>query len=427
MKKLIQVFAITVLSTITYTTFAQDNRSLQNFREPGQDGINVFETPKADTVEFDGVKVRVGGAFAIQFQALDQTNAADNFVDLGSNFNLPTANLDIDVQLYDGIRMHLRTYLSARHHPEAWVKGGYLQMDNLNFISEGFLEDLMDVTNIRIGLDEVNYGDAHFRRSDNAQAIYNPFVGNYIMDAFTTEVFGEVTVQSNGIIGVLGMSNGKLNQNVIVNDNTDNKPSLYGKLGYDSQISDDLRFRLTGSFYTNKGLTTGTSLYGGDRAGARYYNIGITLPEAAAGANATNNFTTGRFNPGFKQLTAIQINPFIKFQGLEFFGIYEVANNGEDEGNGSYTQVAGELLYRFGGKEQLYVGGRYNTVSGNANDTAEEININRVNIGGGWFITKNILTKLEYVNQDYEGNAYTGTKFEGAGFNGFVLEAVINF
>ena len=43
---------------------------------------------------------------------------------------------------------------------------------------------------------EINYGDAHFRRSDNGNAIYNPFVGNYIMDAFTTEIGGEVVPQS---------------------------------------------------------------------------------------------------------------------------------------------------------------------------------------------------------------------------------------
>lgn len=46
---------------------------------------------------------------------------------------------------------------------------------------------------------ENNYGDAHFRRSDNAQAIYNPFVGNLIMDAFTTEVGAELYYRKNGL------------------------------------------------------------------------------------------------------------------------------------------------------------------------------------------------------------------------------------
>ncbi|WP_431012642.1 hypothetical protein, partial [Rahnella sp. PAMC25617] len=87
------------------------------------------------------------------------------------------------------------------------------------------MDGIMDFTTITFGMDEFNYGDAHFRRSDNARAIYNPFIGNYIMDSFSTEAFGEVTVQKDGLLAVVGLTNGKLNQNVIVNDNTDNKPS----------------------------------------------------------------------------------------------------------------------------------------------------------------------------------------------------------
>jgi hypothetical protein len=355
----------------------------------------------------------------MQFQALDQTNSLDSLVALGSDFNLPSANLNLDVQLYDGVRMHLRTYLSSRHHTEAWIKGGHLQMDKLDFIKEGFMEGFMNVATITIGLDEFNYGDAHFRRSDNARAIYNPFVGNYIMDAFSTEAFGELTIQKSGFIGVVGITNGKLNQKVVVNDNSDNKISLFGKLGYDSQISDDLRVRLTGSLYTNGGTTTGTWLYGGDRAGARYYNVMHTLAEGGSDFEP-------RFNARFTKLTAVQVNPFIKFKGIEFFGIYEVASNGDDAG-GSFTQTAAELLYRFGSNENFYVGGRYNNVRGNRTDAAAEVSINRLNIGAGWFLTDNIITKIEYVSQTYEGDGFNNTKYAGGEFNGINIEAAISF
>lgn len=412
-----------LLMGLSYVGFAQDNRNLQYFRPAGQDGLNVFESPKVDTVEFEGIKVRVGGDFAIQFQALDQTNSGDTLVDLGSNFNLPTANLDIDVQLYDGVRMHLRTFLSARHHQEAWVKGGYLQIDKLDFIKPGFLEGFMNVATIKIGLDEFNYGDAHFRRSDNARAIYNPFVGNYIMDSYSTEVFGELTLQSNGFLGVLGLTNGKLNQSTVVNDNTDNKASFFGKLGYDNEVAEDLRFRLTGSWYINKGASTGTNLYGGDRAGGRYYNVMHAL-------NTGGNNFEGRWNPRFTEVTAIQITPFVKFKGLEVFGIYEIANDGDGDevgSGGSFTQIAGEVLYRFGNKEQLYIGGRYNVISGEIAEGAPEREITRLNIGAGWFMTKNIVAKLEYVTQTYDGAGWNGTKYAGGEFNGIVLEAAIGF
>ena len=419
MKTSIKIALVAFLVSLAGLGYAQENRQLQFFRPAGQDGLNVFETGKQDTVPYTGLKVRLGGDFAMQFQGIDQENAGDTLVELGSNLNLPTANLNVDVQLYDGVRMHLRTYLSARHHEESWVKGGHIQMDKLDFIKPGFLEGFMKIATIRVGLDEFNYGDAHFRRTDNARAIYNPFVGNYIMDAFSTEAFGEVTLQSNGWLGVIGVTNGKLNQNVVVNDNTDNKLSFFGKLGYDNQLNDDLRLRLTGSWYINKGTSTGGYLYGGDRGGSRYYSVMHTLVQGGSDFE-------GRFNPRFAELTAIQINPFIQYQGLEFFGIYEVASNGVDNG-GSFTQVAGEVIYRFGGQDQLYVGGRYNTVSGEMVENGPTMSINRVNIGGGWYLTKNVMAKVEYVSQKYEDNGWDGTKYQGGKFNGINIEATIGF
>lgn len=278
----------------------------------------------------------------------------------------------------------------------------------------------MDVARITIGLDEFNYGDAHFRRSDNARAIFNPFVGNYIMDAFSTEAFGELTIMKNGFLGVIGITNGKLNQNVVVNDNSDNKASFFGKLGYDNQLSDDFRMRLTGSWYINKGNTTGIWIYGGDRAGSRYYSVMETL-------DGDGGPFEGRFNPRFRELTAIQINSFIKYKGLEFFGIYEVASNSDDQGGGAFTQLAGELLYRFGNTEQFYLGGRYNSVSGEMVENALTQEINRLNIGGGWYMTKNVIAKLEYVNQKYEGEGWIATKYNGGEFDGINIEAVISF
>ena len=179
------------------SAYAQALRDLQNYRAPGKDGLNVFEAPKDNNTRFDGLYVRGGGDFAIDFQGLSQSNDANDLVELANNLTLPSANLNLDVQVAQGMRMHLRTYLSSHHHNEAWVKGGYFQIDNLDFIKEGFLSSIMDVTRFRFGMDEINYGDTHFRRSDNAGAIYNPFVENYIMDSFTTEPFAEVQWDSD--------------------------------------------------------------------------------------------------------------------------------------------------------------------------------------------------------------------------------------
>jgi hypothetical protein len=419
---------LTVLGLAMFATplFAQLQPELQFFRYNDQRGLNVFETPKTDTIPYEGFKVRVGGDFALQFQALDHSNDANTLVDLGSNFNLPTANLNIDAQLYDGMRMHLRTYLSSRHHQEAWVKGGHIQIDKLDFIKKGFLEDFMKMTTIRVGMDEFGYGDAVYRRSDNARAIYNPFVGNYLMDAFSTEAFGEIIIQKNGFIGLVGLTNGKLNQSVVLPDNADNTPSFYAKLGYDKQINEDLRVRLTGSIYTNSGETTGQWLYNGDRAGGRYYNV-------MRDTNGVGSDFDPRINPNFQKITAFQINPFIKYKGLEFFGVYEVASGlqrgdlqNDNVDNGTFTQIGAELIYRFGAEENLFVGGRYNAVTGKRNSEAENTDADRLNIGAGWFMTKNVLAKVEYVNQNYTGDGWDQRR-AGGNFQGIMFEAVIGF
>ena len=386
---------------------------LQNFRQPGKAGINVFEAPKTTDVPYEGLVVAVGGDFALQYQGFTQTNSGDSLTEISSNFNLPTANLNINVQLEDGLRMHLRTYLSSRNHSESYVKGGYMQIDKLDFIQEGLASELMEVLRIKVGMDEYNYGDTHFRRSDNAAAFYNPFAGNYLMDSFSTEPFMEVTYMGKtGIIGVLGATNGRLNQSVAA---TDDGFAVYGKLGYDSQVNEDLRVRLTGSFYNSTDKGTRDYLYHGDRAGGRYYGID----------DGRGNFSP-RVNTGFPYQTAFQINPFVKFQGVEFFGVFEVASNGADAG-GAFTQVGAEALYRFGAEEDFFFGGRYNAVNGEYSDNSPSFEVDRINIGGGWLMTDNVMTKVEYVKQTYGGDYTTGTGLQGAEFSGLFIEAVIGF
>nr|WP_315150613.1 hypothetical protein [uncultured Flavobacterium sp.] len=430
---------------------------IQNQISRGKDGINVFDVKK-DTVEYQGISVDLGGAFALQFQALNSFNDHSNLTgananyrlnNLSNNFTLPTANMTFGAQLADGVRVNLDIYLAARHHNETWVKGGYLQIDKLDFIKKHFLEDFMQYTTIKIGQMENNYGDAHFRRSDNGNTIMNPFIGNNIMDAFTTEMGAEVYYKRNGWISMLGVTNSKLNQNVAPfvpgvptaikpDPNSTISPTILAKLGYDKQIDEDLRVRLTGSYYHT--ANSSGNLYSSDRAGSRFYSV--MTHEGTIGAPTSNvldptaNKDTGRFNPGFGNwATSYMVNPFIKYKGLEFFGTIEIAQGGDFKGTDdsrTVNQYAGDVLYRFGNHENLYVGAKYNLVSGKlANADAGKVGVNRLEVAGGWFMTKNILAKLSYISQNYKDYAqFTGTQpndFYGGKFNGVTFEAVISF
>ncbi|PKB16056.1 hypothetical protein [Flavobacterium sp. 5] len=468
MKKII-LFAAGILS-ITAADAQVSFRKMQNMIPRSQDGLNIFDVRK-DNVEFDGLSIDLGGAFAMQFQALNSFNdqkegtyTASNGADisgsagtsgyrlnnLGNNFNLPAANLTVGAQLADGVRVNLDIYLSSRHHNETWVKGGYLQIDKLDFIKKDFLADIMKYTTIKVGQMENNYGDAHFRRTDNGNAILNPFIEGNIMDSFETEMGMEVYYNREGLVSMIGITNGKLNQGVAEfitstptesapDPNTTVSPTILAKLGYDKQLNKDLRVRITGSYNHNANMSANP--WGSDRAGSRYFGVMSHQAYAYDGTPNANNFdpasnaTTGRFSPGYANwYTAFMINPFVKYKGLEFFGTLEFTQGGDKKGTDesrNVNQYAADLVYRFGNTEQFYIGGRYNIVSGNIASQPDKVNVNRFESSLGWYMTKNIITKLAYTNQNYSDySQYGGSSLNdlyGGNFNGVMFEAAITF
>jgi hypothetical protein len=199
------------------------NITIQNYIPQDQRGINRFEPPKNDGKPFTGFALEIGAAFTQQFQSLDHDNAAapnvitvngqpvntNQLMDIGNGFNNAVANLYLNAQLAPGIRVAMTTYLSSRHHRETWVKDGYLLVDQ-SPIDVPVLNNLMEYLTLRAGHFEINYGDAHFRRTDNGQAMMNPFVGNYIMDAFTTEIGGELYFRTGPFMAMGGVTGGEV-------------------------------------------------------------------------------------------------------------------------------------------------------------------------------------------------------------------------
>ena len=69
-KLLVMVFAVCMAGQVQAQQINFD-RNLDNFRYPDKRGVNVFEAPKDTLSTFDGVDVRVGGSFALQYQAIE--------------------------------------------------------------------------------------------------------------------------------------------------------------------------------------------------------------------------------------------------------------------------------------------------------------------------------------------------------------------
>lgn len=264
------------------TPFANSLSALviQHRRPLDQRGINVFEAPKRDTVTFRGSRLAWGAAFSQQFQSLAHHNTAEALVvdgvnrnalmPIGAGFNNSVANLYLDAQLSEGIRVTVTTYMSSARHKETWVKDGYILIDK-SPIDLPVLNSLMKDMTVRVGQFETNYGDAHFRRSDNGQGFYNPFIGNLIMDAFTVEIGGEAYYRpTSGLIAMVGITSGQDEGTVTKPGNRG--PAYLAKLGFDRQLSPLLRARLTGSLY-RVAKSPENVLFAGDRAGSRYQYV----------------------------------------------------------------------------------------------------------------------------------------------------------
>jgi hypothetical protein len=401
------------------------------FRSHDKRGVNVFEAPKLEGTPYTGVKIEWGAAFTQQYQSLNHENTADprmvgtpavdanQLIGVGSGFNTAVANLYLDAQLARGLRVEMTSYMSSRHHNEMWVKDGYLLVDGSPIENET-LDKLMEVLTLRVGHFEINYGDAHFRRTDNGNALYNPFVGNLIMDAFTTEIGAEAYLRKNGFLLMGGMTGGEVRGQVT--RPKDRAPSYLAKVGFDRQITPALRTRLTGSLYTTSKSVNNT-LYSGSRAGSRYYDV----LENTASTEAAQAWS-GDVQPGMRsKISAWVVNPFVKLGGLELFGNIEQAKGraATETEDRKFTQNSGDAVVRMLG-DAVYVGGRYGTVKGRFAGMAQDVTVDRLQVGGGWFLSSNVLMKAEWVQQKFKDFPVTDIR-NGGRFDGVMVEGVVAF
>jgi hypothetical protein len=408
------------------TAFARVfTKTVPGIRAYDQRGINVFEAAKP-TAPFTGPTLDIGAAFTQSFQALDHSNTAaaklvggkdvNKLITIGAGLPLASANLILNAQVANGIVVSVENYLAARGHEQFYVKGGYLQID-ASPIDIKPLNELMRYTTVKIGMFENNFGDSHFRRSDAGQAMYNPFVGNYIVDPFTTEAGAEVYLRTGPAFVMAAVTSGEMRGAVATPEKRG--WARYGKAGFDKRLNEDLRVRLTGSLYrADKSLNQ--TIYSGDRPGSRYYDVLVD--------SVGRDRWSGSIQPGFRNsVTAIQINPFVRFKGLELFGSFD-RGKGKAATEADYRklrQTAVDVVYRFAA-DQLYVGGRYNTARMGLQGITNDVGADRQALAAGWYITPLVMLKGEYVNQKYV-DFPSSDRRSGGKFNGFMFEGVVAF
>jgi hypothetical protein len=461
MKKIISILIISIIATLA---FGQKNdTTLYNLGKG-------FESPKIDGSKFSKIKVNVGGDFAIHFQSL-KSHADSAMAPLGGNLNLPAANLNINAFLAPGIKVNLTTYLASRHHTNTYVQGGYILIDELPFLHSEVADNIMKYFTVKVGMMELNYGDAHFRRSDNAKTLNNPFIGNYILDGFAVSPAAEIYFRPlgsvKGLLLMAGATNCVTDPNVglYTAAGTSNYTfpathysatysplnlgkilGYYFKVAYDKDINDNIKIRPSISAFRCYN-SPGGALYNSDRGGSPYDEVMNKVSLGSSAYDATSNVTNGYFGPGnYSRDQSFMGNLFARIYNFELFGTYEVAkgNTGLAQTYNvvpfTFTNSSIEGIYYFGKHHQFDVGARYTSVHKNAvdgygyNTITKKYNIapvgalltSRVQAVIGWKLTDNIVTKLEYCKQNYSNYITYGTS-SIAFFEGFMVEAAISF
>ena len=368
-------------------------------------------------------------------QDLDHENAfnADGkrLGDLEPGFQTAWGNLDFLATFGEEkeIEMFFDLYIASRNHPsQTYGHEGYLIVRDLPKSLQGFtlLDRALDHVDLKVGHFEADFGDHRLRRSDNADVQKNPFIGNFVIDPEFVEVGAEVSGGSDRLSWMVGFGNGTNTEDFQDERGT----SLRAKVT--ALPVENLRTSL--SYYTvdhsgnpvRAGGGSAAQLYSGNRSGERYGGIlgggqapGQVLPQAG------------------QDLTAYQLDVTWSGTPVELYASYGRTSDADTNGSAvgspeeSWDYYAAEALYRF--SDRLYTGVRYSAADADRlRDTASEGSVQRLQVGGGFWATDNLLVKLEYVTQDYRdflvGDLVSGVQaWRDPSFDGLVAEVSFSF
>ena len=438
-------FAVVLLSTIACATLA-NAKIVQTF-EPAKDTSAFSGKPEVSfatdlSFYFQGLSSAVPGGVA----SVDATTGALTYpaaTNIESGLILPTANFDISAKVLSGFNVKLQTMLASHHHNEAYVKGGYATIDNLDFIAPGFLSSVMQNATLKIGVNDINYGDDQYRRTDNANVMKNPFINNLAVEGYLqgTHVEFLYRLPSLNAFAMVGVTNGQANPSDVSQTNSapgsgsSDRYALYGKVGFDKQMNEDLRVRLTESVFFVEGINR-LDLYSSDKAGDVVRQTFGSTGTAAQGAgwNIISAFASGtelQANAAAKttpDLLASKTNLFLKYQDTEFYGLYEIIDASDVfQKPLKATHYAVDLVQRFS-NDKFWLAARYENAVQEYADAWNDFGdaeLTQVQLAAGWYISKNAVAKLEYIDQERKNfSIYKNGK---GSFDGYMISASLSF
>ena len=414
----------------------------ERVRAPGWMGPGHLERMSARIARAGEMDLYMGLDTVGRFQWLSQGHVADTVGSdstlsgpLSPGFQTAYGNFSFLADFEQDMEVYFNVFIADSPHPDK-LQGdeGYLLIRRLpdSLGETPRLRSLFDNVDIKAGQFELDFGDAHYRRSLNAAVQHNPLIGNYVVDPRAAEIGLELSSDEGRfpVNWLIGVGSGGEAQDFQKN----HALSLHGKLwGHPVE-----RLRTSSSIYwvdhSDTPTSSRTNMFRTNRSGGAYAGV------------LDNGISPGDVFPVAGQhVLATQFDATWEDDPVELYGhlgwVQDSDNNGDTSGTprSSWFYYATEGIYHF--TDRLYAAARYSGASAlrlvSAASSSRDVNsgglVHRIQLGGGYWLTKTVLTKLEYVYQLYNGFDASGSQVSGVdawldpSFHGVLAEVSFAF
>ncbi|HEX8170447.1 MAG TPA: hypothetical protein VF824_07905 [Thermoanaerobaculia bacterium] len=297
-------------------------------------------------------------------------------------------------------------YLSSRNHPSTtYGDEGYMILHGVpeNLESLKFLAPILSKVDIKAGQMLLDFGDNSQHRSNNAIVQNNPLVGNFVIDPNIVSIGMQVTNKPNGRYGwLVGVSNGTTTEDW----NAGRGLAYNGKLIF-YPIKNALRTSISyigadqSDNATKAAGGSAMQMFSGNRSGERYAGIlgggqapGNIFPQAG------EKFSAAQFDVTYDRKN-FPVKLYAHAGRTTDKDINGTANGTPEE---TWSYFAADAKYEF--TPTVYGAVRYSgAIADKIAGIDSEGKVNRLQVGGGLWLTRNVLLKMEYVQQKYRGFA----------------------
>lgn len=338
------------------------------------------------------------------YQALDQTNVYDAK-------GVPLPHLTSGMQTAFGdlgfagkfgkkqeVEMYFDLYLASRNHPsQTYGNQGYLAIHDIPENLVGLhkaLSPIFQRVDVKVGAFLVDYGDQIYHRSNNAIVQANPLVGNFVIDPNLVSVGGEVMSKPGKYGWLVGVTNGT---------NTEDWSAGRG-IAYNGKlwVYPIEPLRLSGSVFRanhSDSATSTATLFSGNRSGERYGGV-LGGGQAPGDILARNGKDVIAYQADATwQTKAMPIKLYGHFGQTKDRDINGIAPKHLEE---TWKYYAADAVYNL--TSTVYAAARYSAANTDKfNGLSSDGKVRRIQLGGGLWLTRNMLMKVEWVDQKYSG------------------------